>query len=194
MCMRLIFLVFLISWVFIAASIFRLMAMQPPLKNKPAPVYKTMDPKLAPIVHDYKAMAKKHDIKFTHDATIGFTDIHHDDVVGICNYGTTWREIDLDRAYWKKLTERQQRELAYHELSHCYCLRKHDYEAGGGYAEPKRASLVRSEKPPFFFISAGFFVDGCPTSIMYPYVLGDSCIKYHAKHYQDEMFERCTPY
>lgn len=189
--MRLIFLIFLVASVYIVSG----WALKAPLKNKPAPVYKTIDPSLTEIVSDYKKMANKRGIKFTHSVTIGFTDINRDDVVGICNYGKDWREIDLDRDYWKKLTERQQRELAFHELTHCYCLRKHDFDAGMPYAEPKIASVIRGEKhPPFFFISEGFFVDGCATSIMYPYVLSDKCIESHSNLYKEEMFERCQPY
>lgn len=165
----------------------------PPLKNKPAPEYKYIDPELAGFVDEYKSLANDRGIKFTNTVTIGFKEINHGDVVGICNYGKDFREIDIDINYWETITALQKKGLIFHELSHCYCLRKHDYDEDRPYPESK-TSFVKSRPPPFFFISAGFFLDGCPVSIMYPYVMGDSCMEEHEKDYNYEMLNRCSPF
>jgi Putative phage metallopeptidase len=200
--MRLIFRVFVILVSIAITHKIIMSEIEPPLKSKPAPEYKTIDPLLAPIVNEYKSLADKKGIKFTNQVTIGFTDIKHKDIVGLCHYGSNFREIDIDRKYWGEITENEQKELVFHELTHCYCLRKHDYDEGKPYPEAKQSKYVRGHQPvprmpPYkdaFFISPGFLIDGCPASIMYPYVLNDACYEKNKEYYDSEMFNRCQPY
>lgn len=192
--MRLIFLVFLLVFMFIVGTMTKV-AVEPPLKSKDKPEYTGVDPALQPLVNEYKSLAEKEGIKFTHEVSVGFTDIDHRDIVGLCHYGKDFREIDIDLEYFNKITELQRKELVYHELTHCYCLRKHDFGEDRSYPEANDSKFDRSEKfRSIFWITPGFFVDGCPTSIMYPYVLTNGCYEKHQEHYEKEMFERCQPY
>ena len=192
--MRLIFLVFLLVFMFIAGSMTKL-ATEPPLKSKSHPEYEGVDPALQPLVDEYKSLAEKQNIKFTHEVSVGFTDINHKEIVGLCHYGEDFREIDIDQEYFNKITDLQKRELVFHELTHCYCLRKHDFDQDKPYPEANDSKFDRVQKyHGVFWISPGFFIDGCPTSIMYPYVLDRACYGRHQEHYEKEMFERCTPY
>jgi hypothetical protein len=74
----------------------------------------------------------------------------------------------------------------YHELSHCACGRDHDHDGkkyGDGTEDrkdPKRADE--------------FWNDGCPKSIMFPFIIEDSCTLSHYDQYIDEMFEKCVVY
>lgn len=188
--MRLIFLVIL----FIAACTAMTLKKEEPLKNKLAPEYKVIDAAFEPLVNSYKHLAEKKNIKFTHNVTIGFTNIKHKDVVGICNYGSNFREIDIDRKYWNSITDKQKEALVFHELTHCYCLRKHDYGEGSLYPDAKTSKFAKSQKLDFFIIAPGYLVDGCPSSIMYPYVVGTKCMKKYEDYYLSEMFDRCKPY
>lgn len=197
MSMRLIFLVLLSIYVLIAGTVVgSLLSLrtdgQIPVKEHPD--YTGVDPKIAPIVDEYKSLATKHRIIFTDSVSVGFTDIKYQSVVGVCNYGDNFREIDIDRHYWEVSTEETRRTLLFHELSHCYCLRNHDYGKDSPYPEATRSSRAKKDSPLYFYVSEGFFVDGCPLSIMYPYVLNDACMSEHKPHYEDEMFDRCQPY
>lgn len=174
------------------------LAVEPPLKSKTQPEYTGVDPVLQPLVSEYKSLAEKQNIKFTHEVTVGFTDIDHKEIVGLCHYGKDFREIDIDREYFNKISDLQKKELVYHELTHCYCLRKHDFDEDKPYPEANDSKFSRIAPTPrylgLFWASPGFFIDGCPTSIMYPYVLTSACYQKHQEHYEKEMFERCEPY
>jgi hypothetical protein len=188
--MRLIFLVFLCTLIFFGAP----QKNGGPPKNKPAAEYEGVDPSFKPFVNEYKSLAKNHDINFTNEVTVGFADITYKDVVGLCNYGENFREIDIDRRYWDSASDRTRKTLIFHELTHCYCLRKHDYGENQPYPEINRNNYAQKGLPPLYYVSPGFFVDGCAITIMHPYVLSDSCAVEHNSHYEDEMFERCQPY
>ena len=133
-----------------------------------SPRYKGVDPELTNYVNDYTSLAKQSGIVFTHKVTIGFTDIKDDYIIGLTNYGLGFREIDIDRQYWKGSSTMTRRILMYHELSHAYCYREHDFGEDRPYGEAKenRKNNHKGE---------GFFKDGCPISIMYPIIIEDDC-------------------
>jgi hypothetical protein len=188
--MRLIFLVFLCTFIFAAIS----PKTDDSIPDRDKPVYQGVDPKAVPIVDEYRLLAGKKNIKFTHTVTVGFTDINHGRVVGVCYYGDGWREIDVDNRYWNNSSDITRRTLLFHELTHCYCSRKHDWGAGKDYPEAKKLDYVKKDEPFHFFVADGFFADGCPLSIMYPYVLTDDCMVDHQEYYENEMFDRCDPF
>lgn len=174
-------------------------------KAKPAPEHKGVDKELLSYVNKYKDLAAKRNIKFTKEVSMGFTDIQAKDkgrnVVGLCTYSKDFREIDIDRKYWVKSTKETRRTLVFHEMTHCLCGRPHDYSDGKEYPGPiveAVMSLMRkmwnSPNEPFWHRKPGFYMDGCPLSIMYPIVLDDDCVDDHWDDYQSEMLNRCVPY
>jgi hypothetical protein len=161
---------------------------------KIVPEYVGVDPKLQPLVEEYRWWAKTHGISFTKQVTMGFTHIKRENVIGICTFGPNWREIDIDIDFFSSHTENTYA-LVFHELNHCYCGRGHDYGPGieypTGISEKIQVALdwlnSGGERP-------GYWDDTCPTSIMYPIVLDSQCFTSHFRQYMDEMFNRCEPY
>jgi hypothetical protein len=155
--------------------------------NKLAPEYQGVDPKAEPYVNEFLSLAKIHNIVFIDKVTIGFKDIDQDSVIGLCNYGSYFREIDLDISYWNRSSKRSHMALLFHELSHCYCDREHDYGDGKEYGDSEKVKKDTVKKE-------GYFEDGCPLSIMYPIIVNDDCFVSHYSEYTDEMFNRCKAY
>jgi len=146
------------------------------------PHYDGVDPKLEPYVQEYKTLAKYHGITFNNEVSVGFTNIDQGDIIGQTHYGLYFREIDIDKAYWFNATQITRTTLMFHELTHAYCLRDHDYGDGKKY-DKKNLNITE-----------GRFKDFCPQSIMFPYELDDNCAMAHYQEYIDEMFERCIPF
>ena len=162
---------------------------------KQFPEYKGVDPRAASFVKEYKELAKIQGITFKNDVTIGFKKINSGNVIGICTRAPGWREIDLDLDFWASSTQISRMSLVYHELSHCYCGREHDWGTGKPYPETSadRAkevldALAKNKIPP------GRYEDGCPLSFLYPVILDDNCVLAHYDDYIKEMFNRCEPY
>ena len=145
------------------------------------PHYNGADPQLEPYVEEYKALAKYHGITFNNSVSMGFTDINQGYVVGLTNYGLFFREIDIDRVYWSNATDMTRLTLMFHEMTHSFCFRSHDYGEGKEYDKNS-------------FSMDGRFNDACPKSLMFPYELDDDCAMAHYQQYIDEMFERCIPF
>ena len=147
------------------------------------PRYKGVDPKLQPYVNDYLNLAKAHGIVFDKSVTIGFTDIKSGSIIGVTNYGLGFREIDIDRVFWQNASTLSKIALIWHETSHAYCDREHDYR-GKKYKETDNYSTN----------SQGFYQDNCPKSILFPIISDDECIFIHFSDYENEIFENCKPY
>jgi hypothetical protein len=149
------------------------------------PRYKGVDPGLIEYSADYIRLAKERGIKFDTIVTMGFNDLPYP-VIGRCYYSLGFREIDIDRNFWKNASEITRMALVLHESSHCYCGRPHDYGAGKEYPEAAKLSSMNKVE--------GFFPDGCPLSLMFPEIVDDGCVMYHYQDYIEELFQRCEPY
>lgn len=149
------------------------------------PIHNGVDEELKAIVNDYLELAKIKGIVFKKKVGVGFTSIHRGNVVGLCHYGTSFREIDIDREYWDRASRTSKRTLLFHELTHCYCTRPHDHDDGTAY--------VRNSCPAGD-AKTGYYGDGCPKSVMFPSVLEDDCVTAHSADYLEEMFNRCVSY
>ena len=136
------------------------------MNTRLTPDYPGVDAEIAPYVDQWLILAKEYGLKFNHGVTVGFRDINKGYIVGQCNYGMAFREIDIDRKFWERSSDMSRTILVYHELSHCYCDRDHDKMSKGG----------------------------CPTSLMYPEVITDICFLYHYQEYIDELFSVCKEY
>lgn len=150
------------------------------------PEYKGVDPILGSLVDEYIDLANQNGIVFDNKVTIGFKDIGNGTIVGLCTFGGWFREIDIDKDYWNKTGSLSHLVLVWHELTHCYCSRIHDYGEGKIYSNKEWIFGTRD--------APGYYSDGCPITIMYPQVLDDTCTESHYSDYIKEMFDRCIPY
>lgn len=170
----------------------------PQVREKPAPEYTTeiTDPQLKAIVNEYKRLSAENHIVFDKPVTMGFSAIEGKTVIGTCTYGRNWREIDIDSKYWSMASWPSKTILVFHEMTHCYCSRGHDYGDGKDYADTNIKSILEliSLKIPFLDKHEGYFEDGCATSIMHPVLQNDMCTALHYDHYIKEMFNRCKPW
>lgn len=165
------------------------------LNRKISPEYQDVNVLTRKLVDEYLELAKARNINFTHKVTVGFKKFAEPDVVGLCTFGNTFREIDVDPGFWLSHGASAHVALIFHELTHCYCERTHDYGKDKEYPEANSRRLELAlewaekggERP-------GYWDDGCPISLMYPIVVDDDCIAAHYKQYVDEMFDRCKPY
>lgn len=160
------------------------------------PEYQGVDERATPFVNEYLKLAAINHIDFDDEVTLGFKSLNDGSTIGTCTYGWGWREIDLDIGYWNSATPTERLALTFHELTHCYCNRDHDWGEDKPY--PSTAEL-RMEQANSWRKKGGpapgrFTSDGCPTSFMYPIILDDDCVLHHYNHYVFEMFERCEPF
>jgi hypothetical protein len=165
------------------------------LKVKTRPAYKDVDPRAQSYVNEYMDLSKQNHLEFKHKVTLGFKHIKQGDTIGLCTWGGYFREIDLDIDYWNNASKIGRLALVYHELTHCYCGREHDYGKGKKYPEK---AVERARAAIDWFLTGGpkpgYWDDGCPTSIMHPVIVEDNCMKTHYNEYVTEMFDRCKPY
>lgn len=159
------------------------------------PAYPGVDPKAQKLVDEFLFLSHENHLTFNRPVTVGFTNIDYGAVIGMCHYGPFFREIDLDQKFWDSSTETTKLALIFHELTHCYCYRDHDFAKGQMYEE--NADL-RMEKELIWEMKGGhrdgYYEDGCPTSLMYPEITEDSCTLAHYSAYVQELFNRCQPW
>lgn len=157
------------------------------MPSKTHPEYHGVDPKALPYVNEFLSLAKERGLKFDNLVTVGFKLLNRDRVVGICNYASNFREIDLDSKYWETLSSMEKTVLVYHELGHCYCDRDHDFGKDKKYGDTKHSRREDGEKE-------GYYQDDCPLSLMHPVVIDDECFMAHYGEYVQELFDRCDEY
>lgn len=153
------------------------------------PTHHGVEDDLKVYVKDYKDLANINHITFKNIVVMGFSDIDQGDIIGLCTYGLAFHQIDIDMRYWHSATETSRMSLMYHELTHCYCNRGHDWAKGKEYPS-KSEDRLRAQLSE----NQGYYNDGCPTTLMHPILVGDSCTLIHYNDYVKEMFDRCDPY
>jgi len=166
-----------------------------PIPVKTHPDYVGVDPRAQDLVDEYMWLSAQNHIKFYDKVTIGFKVINQGAVVGECTIAPTFREIDLDLTYWNETTKTTHLAVLFHELTHCYCGRGHDYGKDLNYPETAEARLKRAlEWRIHGGPRPGYGEDGCPFSLMHPSVVDDDCVIAHYNEYVKEMFDRCDPF
>jgi len=176
----------LLRLVFIGLLMYSCVSTKTVDRVKKAPEYVGVDPRVLRFVKEYKELAKVKGIYFQKEVTIGFKKINSETIVGETTYGSGWREIELDTNYWENSNDIEKYGLIFHELTHAYCGRLHTYGDNIDYKESNEEHKS---------LETGYYKeDGCPLSILFPYVLKNSCIKTHYKDYFSEMFDNCKPY
>jgi hypothetical protein len=180
--------------VFIAISMF-LMSCGILKIAKIKPEYTGVDPQLQSYVNEFIELAKIHDIRFYNKVTVGFKKVNEGNIIGVCHYGAFFREVDIDMDFWQNANEMDRLSLIFHELTHCYCERRHDFGKNDVYPKNRLERykaywrhLMYGDK------SYGYLKDGCPKSLMHPSLLDARCMYAHYDVYVAEMFERCDPW
>lgn len=149
------------------------------------------------ITDEYFKLSARNHIKFDKNVSIGFSKITKESVIGFCSYRPGFREIDLDGEYWDSAKWLTKVALLYHEMTHCYCGRNHDFGLGTMYPDGSLRWLIDNllaRQPLTPLKPPGYLEDGCPQSIMHPIIIENSCFKKHYSYYVEEMFSRCEPY
>lgn len=158
-------------------------------REKPSPV----DSLLQPYLEKFKDMGQKQGLSFKKDIELKFSDIPDKNVIGICHSSPISRSIEISREFYKNASELQRFALLDHELAHGLCGRGHSYGNGIKYTE----TLKKEPDEPLCKDSKnleGFYSDGCPTSLMYPFVFSDACIEKHYDEYVVEIYKNCNPW
>lgn len=169
------------------------------IENKLRPSYSTeiTDPELKVITDEFFKLSARNDIVFDHRVSMGFSEIKKGQVIGYCSFNSRFREIDLDKDYWKRSSWLSKIALVYHELAHCYCERDHDFDDGEKYPEDTLDKIIDNilvKQPLTPLKPPGYLDDFCPKSIMHPTILDDYCFERHYAYYVKEMFARCEPW
>lgn len=148
-----------------------------------APIHNGINKELSQHIRTFmNKNAKYSKIWKKYQLTAGFYSFSGSTAGACYNFGPKIREISIDPDTWDILSPAERWALIYHELVHCLCNRGHTYR-GGIYRNFKK------NKTEF----AGYFSDGCATSIMHPQMQTKYCILKHKDHYLQEMMEDCNP-
>lgn len=95
-------------------------------------------------------------------SSMGFSnELKSHGVVGICNYLTN--TITISKAFWDISSPIRRKSLILHELGHCVLFRGHTDGLLGG--------------------------SDCPKSLMHREVVGEFCLSYYWKLYEEELYK-----
>jgi hypothetical protein len=121
---------------------------------------------------------------------INIEDVYGKDTatVGFCQYRFFGLKniIRLDKEFWNKSNIITKRNLVYHEIAHC--LMYLDHSAPDGtildwiYRKFIEIGIFKKNK--------AYLDDGCPISLMHPYLVDNYCTAKHNKYYIEELFNR----
>lgn len=164
------------------------------VQGKFLPEYQGVDPRLQPMVDEYLWLSHQNHIAFSGTVTLGLKKIGISSVVGLCTRAPGFREIDIDIDFWNKRGASQRLVTVFHELTHCYCAREHDYDKGTPYLPTEQGRIAEASAWSVGQPKPGRFDDACPKSLMYPIVVDEDCFRSHYGEYVKEMFNRCNPY
>jgi hypothetical protein len=88
------------------------------------------DPELSPYIHDYlnlvNKVCKSSQYNYPDKTRASFAGkLNEPSWVGQCVYNDDFWAIDIVYNSWKQMSEKDKRELMYHELTHCVLKQKH---------------------------------------------------------------------
>jgi len=149
--------------------------------GKPA----NIDPTFMSYNNQYFKLSNAYGIVPQYSVDIYFASLPKD-TLAECNTDSNVRQIEVSDA-WQDLTPLEREMLFDHEATHCYCNRKHTFFQNNTeipYDTVEQVSTLASK---------GFLPDGCPQSIMYPYLVSNECAERHHTEYIFEMFKGCNP-
>ena len=148
-----------------------------------------IDPEIKPYIDEFiyasRGKITEEDLK---GLSIGFYDYENESsTVGTCHLLVKDTEIDISKKWWDNNVSYISRQgIIFHELGHCVFKKNHTEEvsnSGGffGWWEKlffKLGIYKEKNKLP----------DGCPSSIMHPYIIDEICLSNHYLYYLEELF------
>lgn len=158
-----------------------------------SPKTKGIDPEFKDYIKSYEYIIKYKNKKYTiyknriNKLSMNFADLE-DSAIGRCYWLLNGEyEIEIDKAWWNSSGQLSKQFLAYHELEHCIRQRMHTHPKSSNisfleFLEVLAQKLGLVER-------SGFFKDGCPDSIMYPYDNGEYCAYLHYEDYIEEIYK-----
>ena len=156
------------------------------------PDFEGVDPRTTTYVDEFYRQADLRDIRFQHKISIGFQKLKDDNELAECREYKTFKEIVINSNRWNRLDEITRLMTLFHELGHYSCGRDHDFN---GLRYPEIKDLMAPEVLPHRKNHRlGYFLDGCPQSLMYPIIVDDTCSMPHYQEYLEELFRNCKPY
>lgn len=161
--------------------------------EKKGPFFSTeiANPEIKVIHNEFIKIANYYGIHFRNKVSIGFSNINEGKIIGICTYGNSFREISLDTGYWERSSWNSKVALLFHELTHCFCGRDHDFDDGIPYPDGSIKYEIRKIFSGLISENNGFMEDGCEKSIMAPIIISNRCFSAHYAYYIKEMLNRC---
>ncbi|HLD91594.1 MAG TPA: hypothetical protein VI911_11405 [Patescibacteria group bacterium] len=111
-------------------------------------------------------------------------------VIGTCNLGVYKNVVWINIDWWNRrdVSDYKREAMVFHELGHCYLFRDHTFEIknessiSSWFNELLVELGLKSDKK--------YLYDGCPISLMHPYVLSNRCYIDHYDYYMKELFRR----
>lgn len=167
------------------------------VKNPPEVKMQAYKQELTVIIREYFELSRRNNVEFSNKVGFRFENIDRKNVLAMCSYGLLSRRISLDIHYWEEATWNAKISTVYHEMTHCYCGRAHDFDEGKDYPDTTFLSVLKQYFGKYIaspLKPEGFLDDNCPKSIMYPYSFSDQCFQTHYAYYVKEMFNRCDPW
>jgi hypothetical protein len=108
--------------------------------------------------------------------------------LGTC-YGmyTSKSFIIIDSEYWKYASSMSRAFTMYHEFGHCVCNLPHTQSSNSWY-RPLEEILYKLK-----IVEKKYDLpDGCPSSLMHPYDLSESCMLNNYMYYLEELKKACN--
>lgn len=150
--------------------------------------HKGIDPELVPYLKDYRNLIDnpyQYNDRFE-TLSAGFRDL--DGPIGVCYWliGNR-REISFDPHYWRLMDPISRQLTVYHELEHCIRFRMHSSKK---WIITNPWELIeRIGQDLGIYELKNNFIDGCPSSVMYPYEISNSCVAVHYLDYIEEIIK-----
>lgn len=140
----------------------------------------------------YKEIENKLNIEMT---PTGYDLILGSGVVGSCDlpwFGNKGK-ISLDPNKWERTDDLERWALILHELGHCACTLSHTVEIKD-LPNDLIKDLFRALGFKIEIDDRWYFEDGCPNSIMFPYIPEYTCLEKHIKEYETKLVKECKPW
>lgn len=160
------------------------------------PMTKNIDPQFTPYLQEF---AKISNGKYSFSDVVNKIHIEFHDygnetygVVGTCNYRVFSKNLVwINKRWWNSGFNSYYNKLdvILHELGHCILYRAHTIKP----RDEDKGFVKWLERWLFdlgIYTPKGYLSDGCPSSIMHPYAMWDSCLIRHYNYYADELFGR----
>lgn len=172
-------IILIISLLFITCTTYKIEDSQGPIIN---PAFKTY---VQNFIDVSEGSVREEDFEYM---GIKFADLKSS-LAGTC-YVSPWNsDIRIDKSWWKNNKSQLVREeLLFHEFGHCVLYRSHtiptSHSGFAGWLERLlfKLGILNKQKE--------YLDDGCPSSYMYPYVIGEYCIEVHYYYYLKELFSK----